>query len=131
MPFIEYVGITGTYRGGKRKSSGSGGTVASGASGSSKGTKATTISNVSGMSNDSDGAASVFSQRSASSKGQSSTAGGASVTSSGSSKMSVGSGAGGIPSTTLEGSAFVVPAQEVRGQVSMRRRSWHSRNIYW
>lgn len=33
----------------------------------------------------------------------------------GSSKISVGSGARGMPCTTVEGSAFVVPAHEVRG----------------
>ncbi|CAM9120215.1 unnamed protein product, partial [Ectocarpus sp. 13 AM-2016] len=111
VPFLVYVNATSTGRKGGNKSD-DGGTVASGASGSSKGTKATTISetsNVSGAS--SDGGASVFSQRSAATK--SSSASGKS-SSAGSGVARVGkSGSGGMPPATIEGSAFVVPAQEI------------------
>lgn len=67
----------------------------------------------------SDGGASVFSQRSAATK--SSSASGKS-SSAGSGVARVGkSGSGGIPPATIEGSAFVVPAQEVLGQAFSSR----------
>ncbi|CAM9710872.1 unnamed protein product [Scytosiphon promiscuus] len=111
VPFVAYVSATASFRKAAAQPSGDGGTVASGASGSSKGTKATTISdasNVSGAS--SDGGASVFSQRSAATKSSSATKsskGGASPILTGK------SGGAGIPRSTIEGSAFVIPAQEI------------------
>ncbi|CAM9191667.1 unnamed protein product [Ectocarpus sp. 4 AP-2014] len=111
VPFLVYVNATSTGCEGGNKSD-DGGTVVSGASGSSKGTKATTISetsNVSGAS--SDGGASVFSQRSAATK-SSSASGKSSAAGSGVARVGK-SGSGGIPPATIEGSAFVVPAQEI------------------
>ncbi|CAM9401133.1 unnamed protein product [Ectocarpus fasciculatus] len=111
VPFLVYVTATSTGRKGGKKSD-DGGTVTSEASGSSKGTKATTISetsNVSGAS--SDGGASVFSQRSAATK--SSSASGKSGSAGSGGARAGKSGSGGIPSATIEGSAFVVPAQEI------------------
>lgn len=102
--FVRYVNTTATLRK-KAKSVGDGGTVMSGASGSSKGTQATNVSDVSNLSGTSDGGASVFSQRSAATKS----------TSSGSSAgVAVGkTTTDGVPSAAIEGSAFVIPAQEV------------------
>ncbi|CAM9106957.1 unnamed protein product [Hapterophycus canaliculatus] len=111
VPFVAYVSATASFRKTASHTSGDGGTVASGASGSSKGTKATTISDASNVSGgSSDGGASVFSQRSAATKSSS-----ASRSSKGSAgQILVGkSGGVGIPRATIEGSAFVIPAQEV------------------
>ena len=67
----------------------------------------------------SDGGASVFSQRSAASKSSSAT--GKSGASTGSATIALGkSGLPGIPRAAIEGSAFVIPAQEVRPGYSTR-----------
>eukprot|EP00903_Cladosiphon_okamuranus_P016193 g14943.t2 len=110
VPFLTYVNATGCFRTTSKKSLPDGGTVASESSGSSKGTKATNVSDTSNVSGaDSDGGASVFSQRSAASKSSSATgkSGASGGTAAGKSGLS------GIPRAAIEGSAFVIPAQEI------------------
>lgn len=76
----------------------------------------------------SDGGASVFSQRSAATKSSSaskSTKGGAAQILTGK------SGGVGIPRSTIEGSAFVIPAQEVRLYFKYRYSSDSVRKSVW
>lgn len=113
VSFVQYVNMTATFRKKARATIGDGGTVSSGASGSSKGTKATALSEISNLSGgSSDGGMSVFSQRSAGTK-----------SSSASGLKTVGSGAkfstGVVPRAAIEGSAFVIPAQEVNNSAPL------------
>lgn len=112
--FVQYLNTAASFRRKARTAGGDGWTVASVASGSSKGTKTTIpseLSNITGGS--SQGGSSVFSHRSVGSK--SSTTTGISKGTSGEKGLTSSA----IPPGSLEGSAFVVPAQEVNESVSV------------